>query len=393
MVSLELVCTSACVVEYRCRIVYAECLGGPRRKRGEQAWREFAADLSCVRRPTHGCHQHVRARATAHRYNNRSVFGILCRVNGSVFPRVLLKALGFGLIGVVALFLHELDPERYSSFWTPESDMHTYMSMMVALLIGFRTNNCYTRYDQGVRISGAMRTHARTLVGQAAAYIALGNDGEGERHIDEIRRLTMLLCLFFKRHMHGEDSGFSTAFSRAVTHITSLQRASRVHGRSASAGTESLLVDSATDPSPNFDESAGSEGAEHQIGEWNGGLSVEEMQRLRTNLLQSRACWMLQRTYLANAVDKIMLVNRKLQERHRACSAVFCVASTAHQHGDGRRSAERGLRNRDGRTDYRLHRKLSGRMPPSVCADALSLRTGGQVCHHALLRRDAFLHR
>ena len=107
-------------------------------------------------------------------FNNRSMFDILCRLNGSVFTRVLLKALGFGLIGAVAIVLHEHNPDKYSSFWTPESDMHTYMSMMVALLIGFRTNNCYTRYDQGVRIAGAMRTHARTIVGQATALHLVG---------------------------------------------------------------------------------------------------------------------------------------------------------------------------------------------------------------------------
>eukprot|EP01043_Picozoa_sp_COSAG02_P071702 COSAG02_NODE_13212_length_1425_cov_2.667421_1_plen_310_part_10 len=307
---------------------------------------------------------------------------ILCRLNGSVFPRVLLKALGFGVTGAVALVLYELNPERYSSFWTPESDMHTYMSMMVALLIGFRTNNCYTRYDQGVRIAGAMRTHARTIVGQATAYISLGNDGEGERHIDEIRRLTMLLCLFFKRHMHGEDSGFSTAFSRAAKHVTSLQRARRP-SRGAGAGTEPLLADSVAESSAALGESADAESVEHQIGEWNGGLSAEEMQRLRKNLLQPRTCCSV-RARLANVVDLCqMLVNRKLQERYGARGAVLCMASAAHQHGDGRRSVERGLRNRDGRTHYRLHRELSGSMPPSVCADALSVRTGGQICHHA----------
>ena len=212
-------------------------------------------------------------------YNNRSMVGILCRLDGSVFPRVLLKSCAFGLIGCLALLLYELDPERYSAFWTADTDMHTYMSMMVALLIGFRTNNCYSRYDQGVRISGAMRTHARTLVGQATAYVSPGEDGEGERHVAEIRRLTILMCLFFKRHMHGEDSGFSTAFSRAVGHVTGLQRASR-SAVAAGADAEPLLA--AMPPSePTRDLAGGTMATAHEINEWDGGLSADELQQLR----------------------------------------------------------------------------------------------------------------
>ena len=110
----------------------------------------------------------------------------------------------------------------------------------------------------------------------------------------------MLLCLFFKRHMHKEDSGFSTAFSRAVNRVTSLTRASR-RAQDARAGTEPLLAETETESSVALDESASAGTAEHQIGEWNGGLSAEEMQRLRTNLFQPRTCCSAH-TCRANAV-------------------------------------------------------------------------------------------
>ena len=118
------------------------------------------------------------------------------------------------------MFMHQMFPTEYAKFISANSDMHTYMSMMVALLIGFRTNNCYTRYDTGVRISGVMRTTARTLIGQAVAYIhkphGLEKDPESVRHIREIQRLTLLFCLFFKRHMHGQ------VLSDRLCHLTKI---------------------------------------------------------------------------------------------------------------------------------------------------------------------------
>ena len=198
-------------------------------------------------------------------YNNQSMLGILCKIEGSVFPKVLWRALFFGCLGALALTLHQLDAELYGAYVTKDTDMHTYMGMMVALLIGFRTNNCYARYQTGVAISGSMRTHARTLIGQACAYIT-PTAGQGDEHVRELRRLSMLLCLFFKRHMHGQDSssGFTLQFSISAT-ARAQQHQQRQHGGSGERMMEGALLSNVTEQS-----------AAGEMSEWAGPLSADE---------------------------------------------------------------------------------------------------------------------
>jgi hypothetical protein len=91
------------------------------------------------------------------------------------------------------------DPGWYSKHITPNADLHTYMSFMVAMMLSFRTNSCFARYNEGVGVSGKMRTHARSLVSQAAAYVG-GSTEDAIHHVDEIRRVRYccpqcLLCL------------------------------------------------------------------------------------------------------------------------------------------------------------------------------------------------------
>ena len=132
-----------------------------------------------------------------------SFIGTLCRCKHSVFPTVLLRATFFGALGALAMYLFEHYKSIYTTWISPDTDMHTYMSMMVAMMIAFRTNNCYGRYDAGVSLTGSLKTQARTLVTQAAGYTQ-GNDDKSRLFVEEVRRLTMLFLLFFKRHMHEQ---------------------------------------------------------------------------------------------------------------------------------------------------------------------------------------------
>jgi hypothetical protein len=134
-----------------------------------------------------------------------SFTGTLCRCKNSVFPTVVMRAAFFGCIGGLAMYLYENFQHTYEHWVTPNTDMHTYMSMMVAMMIAFRTNNCYGRYDTGVSLTGGLKTHARILVTQAAGY-AQGTDQKTLEFVEETRRLTMLFLLFFKRHMHEQVS-------------------------------------------------------------------------------------------------------------------------------------------------------------------------------------------
>lgn len=151
-------------------------------------------------------------------------FTILCTLHGSVFPRVFCQSLVFAAIGGLALVLYRMANKDmkdnnethswYEQHFTTESDLHVYMGFVVSLMLAFRTNSCFGRYDAGVAVSGKMRTHARTLVSQAAAYIGGGVAEDSEpaqrecatQHVRDIRRLTVLFCLLFKRHLHTQDA-------------------------------------------------------------------------------------------------------------------------------------------------------------------------------------------
>ena len=139
-------------------------------------------------------------------YSNSGICSVLFRCEGSIFPSVFLKALFFGAVGGFALYLYK-DAGKdgwYGQHIGANTDLHTYMGMMVALMLSFRTNNCFGRYNDGVACSGKMRTQARIIVSQASAFLT-GSDEATTKHVDEIRRFVILHCLFFKRHMHAQD--------------------------------------------------------------------------------------------------------------------------------------------------------------------------------------------
>ena len=61
--------------------------------------------------------------------------GTLCRCKNSVFPTVMMRAVFFAGIGALAMYLYENFHSAYQHWITPNTDMHTYMSMMVAMMI------------------------------------------------------------------------------------------------------------------------------------------------------------------------------------------------------------------------------------------------------------------
>lgn len=141
---------------------------------------------------------------------------VLCsHGNGrGVFPRTFTAALFFGSCGGAATFLWGyFGGEKYSKTISQDMDLSSYTSLLVGLLLVFRTTNSYGRYDAGVAAAGSLRTTTRQLVSQAVAHapvpknggLALGANDDGVTFILVIHRLTMLYSLMFKRRMHEQD--------------------------------------------------------------------------------------------------------------------------------------------------------------------------------------------
>eukprot|EP01047_Picozoa_sp_COSAG01_P070536 COSAG01_NODE_10718_length_2095_cov_3.805611_1_plen_387_part_00 len=128
----------------------------------------------------------------------------LCRLEGSVFPVIFLKSLVFAGIGAGAWVLYSDEARWYAEHIGPNTDLHTYMGILVSLMLSFRTNACYGRYVEGIHASNRLKTIVRDLMIQAAAYID-GTDAVSVELLEEIRRLLMLYCVFFKRHLHDQD--------------------------------------------------------------------------------------------------------------------------------------------------------------------------------------------
>jgi len=148
-------------------------------------------------------------------YDAHSYFGVLFRVHGSVIPRLIPRAMLFAVLGAFAAWLHQwlcgenwkgVDDCKYNRLFDGSADLHVYTSGIIGLLLVFRTNASYARYDKGVEAVGKLRVSARILVSQACAYFDCDDDTKRCDSIDEIRRLTMLYCLMFKRHVHEEDA-------------------------------------------------------------------------------------------------------------------------------------------------------------------------------------------
>ena len=135
-----------------------------------------------------------------------SFFSTLCRIEGSIFPMVFLKSLMFAGVGGVAFALYSssITGEWFTDHLGPNSDLHTYMGILVSLMLSFRTNSCFLRYVEGIRVSNTLKVNARNIMMQAAAFID-GDDEAATALLTDIRRLLTLYCVFFKRHLHDQD--------------------------------------------------------------------------------------------------------------------------------------------------------------------------------------------
>merc|ERR1711998_143115 len=91
-------------------------------------------------------------------YDSRSLFSL----QGSIFPKVFLRSLvvgvGSGLSAVLTFeFAQDFFLKNLGS--NNNTDIHSYLSVIVGLLLVFRTSIAYGRYDHGVTTSGQLKSY------------------------------------------------------------------------------------------------------------------------------------------------------------------------------------------------------------------------------------------
>lgn len=132
----------------------------------------------------------------------------LCRIEGSVFPKVFLKSLLFAGVGEGAWLVYSDNVygggKWYEGHIGHDTDLHTYVGILISLMLSFRTNACYGRYVEGIHTSNALKNSMKNLMSQAAACVD-GIDAKSSALVEDVQRLLILYCLFFVRHIHCQD--------------------------------------------------------------------------------------------------------------------------------------------------------------------------------------------
>lgn len=125
-------------------------------------------------------------------YDTKKWTGTLLALEGTVLPRVILKAIAIGSIGVAAMALKHYDLVNLKLDPTP----HNLIGVALGMLLVFRNNASYDRFWEGRKCWGAIVNSSRNLVRSAAA--ATGQVGE-------LAGLVSAYSLALKQHLRSEE--------------------------------------------------------------------------------------------------------------------------------------------------------------------------------------------
>ena len=128
-------------------------------------------------------------------YDPRNWLGVLAQAHGSVMPRLALRVLCIGLIGLLATYMFEIHKFKLSPV------AHTMVGAALGLLLVFRTNTSYDRYWEGRKLLGASINRVRDLLRQVAGS-ARGE--EGRKLCVELRRQLLLFFGLQRQYLRSE---------------------------------------------------------------------------------------------------------------------------------------------------------------------------------------------
>jgi len=117
-------------------------------------------------------------------YEAKNWLSVAFRFRGTIGPRLLVRVLIVGAVGLVAAGLN-----ASVGFKIPPI-AHTLIGVALGLLLVFRTNASYDRYWEGRKLLGTMVNRSRDIARQVAAFVRIeGTEApEVRRAVDDVQR-------------------------------------------------------------------------------------------------------------------------------------------------------------------------------------------------------------
>jgi len=125
-------------------------------------------------------------------YETKKWIPTLFAIEGTVLPRVILKALGIGAIGIAAVALKHFEVLNLKLDPTP----HNLIGVALGMLLVFRNNASYDRFWEGRKCWGAIVNASRNLVRSAAGFTG---------RIQGLTSLVAAYPLALKQHLRSEE--------------------------------------------------------------------------------------------------------------------------------------------------------------------------------------------
>jgi putative membrane protein len=124
-------------------------------------------------------------------YETKKWTPTLFALTGTVLPRVYLKALGIGALGLLAMALKHYEVINLKLDPTP----HNLIGVALGMLLVFRNNASYDRFWEGRKCWGAIVNASRNLVRSATAFTGETRD---------LAALVAAYVLALKQHLRSE---------------------------------------------------------------------------------------------------------------------------------------------------------------------------------------------
>jgi predicted membrane chloride channel (bestrophin family) len=149
-------------------------------------------------------------------YDPHDFYSIICTLSGSVLPHATVAALPFAAVGGAAFAL-----ENGEYIQQEHNELTLVCGLVMSLLLSFRLNFAFSRYDEAIGILSALESSSRQVVSRMCAYVEPSDDAI-QSVMRSRRWLTFILLLVRARLRVGQDLDF--ALLERIAMVTPLER-------------------------------------------------------------------------------------------------------------------------------------------------------------------------